>query len=435
LADLLVEQRRIDRFEADQLLAKIQPPETFADRLVTDGKISEEDLLRLLAEKHGTRFVMSTRIKTLKVDPEILSLIPMKSAVDFDSVPIGMSQDSTALFVVMADPSLLANLQRSLPASSKLPRVAAYIGLSAPIHDAMRRFYVLSPRHGGLPLTNCSSCLEPVSVDQVECAACGLLLRIDPFSAPSVSGIVRALLESPVRDERLAAERQVYLAPTKKGPRKPITQKSVPSILGGIDMFASLSEFEALVVSMIDGTTPVAGLQDHSGLSSVELLSLLSSLSDRGVLRLNSESMSTQPALIRPAPPILEPVLPEKTHPHPHAVAQPPSSISNKTPAPRSSRPIEVSPQERAQHQAENVIQAATRLEKRGDIAGAVFLLKNAIAQSPRPAPLYNRLAIVLLTQRADSRQAEELLNKAVDLEPENQVYKDNLVKVLASRV
>ena len=58
-------------------------------------------------------------------------------------------------------------------------------------------------------------------------------------------------------------------------------------------------------------------------------------------------------------------------------------------------------------------------------------MLRTAISRAPNPAPLYNRLALVILNQRKDARQAEELIQKAIELEPENPVFKANLVKVL----
>ena len=80
----------------------------------------------------------------------------------------------------------------------------------------------------------------------------------------------------------------------------------------------------------------------------------------------------------------------------------------------------------------ENSLQSALALERRGEVDGAITVLKIAISRSPKPAALYNRLALVLLHQRKDARQAEELIQKAMELEPENRVYKENLARVLA---
>ena len=49
-----------------------------------------------------------------------------------------------------------------------------------------------------------------------------------------------------------------------------------------------------------------------------------------------------------------------------------------------------------------------------------------------RPAPLYNKLALALI-KRKEYQEAVSVLEKAVDLEPENPVYQQNLLKVMAA--
>ncbi len=58
-------------------------------------------------------------------------------------------------------------------------------------------------------------------------------------------------------------------------------------------------------------------------------------------------------------------------------------------------------------------------------------MLESGIGLLPHPAPLYNRLALVLLDQRRDLARAEGLLRKAVEIDPSNDVYSKNLYKVL----
>jgi Flp pilus assembly protein TadD len=64
-------------------------------------------------------------------------------------------------------------------------------------------------------------------------------------------------------------------------------------------------------------------------------------------------------------------------------------------------------------------------------VDGAIHVLKRAITQVKEPAALCNKLALILVNQRKDYRQAEELLNKAIELEPENPVYQQNLFKII----
>jgi len=81
--------------------------------------------------------------------------------------------------------------------------------------------------------------------------------------------------------------------------------------------------------------------------------------------------------------------------------------------------------------EADNVLAQAVNMERRGDLDGAIYLLKKGISQLPQPGPLYNKLALILIHQRRDFRQAEELLHKACELEPENEIYEKNLYKVV----
>ncbi|GMU60230.1 MAG: hypothetical protein AMXMBFR34_19930 [Myxococcaceae bacterium] len=81
---------------------------------------------------------------------------------------------------------------------------------------------------------------------------------------------------------------------------------------------------------------------------------------------------------------------------------------------------------------AEPSIQVALRMEQGGRFNEAIRFLENAIAKSPDAPSLYNRLAIILMRERADYRRAETLMRKAVELDPENRVYSMNLTQVLS---
>lgn len=80
---------------------------------------------------------------------------------------------------------------------------------------------------------------------------------------------------------------------------------------------------------------------------------------------------------------------------------------------------------------AENVIEQAIALERGGEVNRAIEVLKRGMARVRDPAPVYNKLALILLNQRRDYRGAEDLLRRAIDLEPENSVYEKNLGRVV----
>ncbi len=109
------------------------------------------------------------------------------------------------------------------------------------------------------------------------------------------------------------------------------------------------------------------------------------------------------------------------------ALAAPP------TPAARVQAPAQHPPRSRFQAppKAEDFLQTAIRLERAGDVDRAIEVLKRALERAPSPAPLYNKLALILLHQRKDYSEAASLLERAAELEPNNTVYQQNLMKVV----
>lgn len=79
-------------------------------------------------------------------------------------------------------------------------------------------------------------------------------------------------------------------------------------------------------------------------------------------------------------------------------------------------------------------LQVAIRMEQNGRLDEAIRYLENSIAKSPDAPSLYNRLAIILMRERADLRRAEQLLQKATELAPGHEVYEKNLAAVLSKR-
>lgn len=83
---------------------------------------------------------------------------------------------------------------------------------------------------------------------------------------------------------------------------------------------------------------------------------------------------------------------------------------------------------------AAGTLQVAIRMEQNGRLDEAVKFLENAISKSPDAPTLYNRLAIILMREHADLLRAEHLLQKAMELAPDNPVYEKNLQAVLQKR-
>jgi Flp pilus assembly protein TadD len=80
------------------------------------------------------------------------------------------------------------------------------------------------------------------------------------------------------------------------------------------------------------------------------------------------------------------------------------------------------------------MLQRAIAMEKAGKVEEAIRYLEKCIATTAKPAALYNRLALALIKERRDFRRAEEMIDKAMELDPDNPVYRENSLKIVAMR-
>ncbi|MCK6551655.1 hypothetical protein L6R52_37830, partial [Myxococcota bacterium] len=79
----------------------------------------------------------------------------------------------------------------------------------------------------------------------------------------------------------------------------------------------------------------------------------------------------------------------------------------------------------------ERVLDQVTEREARGDVDGAIEVLDRAL-RTRKDAALYNRLGVLVATKKGDVARGRELLEKALELAPNNETYQHNLSKVLA---
>lgn len=76
---------------------------------------------------------------------------------------------------------------------------------------------------------------------------------------------------------------------------------------------------------------------------------------------------------------------------------------------------------------AQGALQVALQMEQSGRMEDAVGYLERAIARSPDAAPLYNRLAVILMRDFDDLSTAEQLVLRALELVPSHPVFTRNL--------
>ncbi|MCP3103304.1 tetratricopeptide repeat protein [Myxococcus sp. K15C18031901] len=144
-----------------------------------------------------------------------------------------------------------------------------------------------------------------------------------------------------------------------------------------------------------------------------------------------------------PRAPATAPVTPRAAAPDVESRARPAVSPESSGPAPHSGAPgtsqpfRAVLPLDPPRTYApastpEDFLQRAVRLERAGEVERAIETLTRAIDRAPEAAALHSKLALILVHQRKDYARAARLLERAVELEPQNTVFQQNLLKVAA---
>lgn len=283
----------------------------------------------------------------------------------------------------------------------------------------------------------CPECHAPLAPDDFQCEQCELLINPQLASGEYVISeptITRALLSPPMR----TSSREMPAIP----PRMPvddavtvrfavaIDEHTVPQLSASLDIaLRPLHPFEAYVASFIDGVQPVAALARAARLPEIEIKVVLKSLLDRRIVELRQQPESDD------GMPLLhgEDFLDEPPPPPPPPPTVPPRVAAARPPVPALPRPFPSQPPAPPRQVGpEDFLQHAVRLEREGQVDRAIEVLKRGLDQVATPAPLYNKLALILLNQRKDASRAAELLERAVELEPRNPVFQQNLLKVVS---
>ena len=296
---------------------------------------------------------------------------------------------------------------------------------------------------------------------------------------PRESSVVRRMLApdgsldrpDPTDPARRAPERAEITSPTVRMPY-PEPEDGLPRLRPEVALHQlSLTVFEAFAVSKMDGHTSVEALTRELELSDIEAQVLLETLKSKGVIEVcrpraapdtdlfahpatadiegevdGDTEISAQP-LPRDQPVRSDGDTDPEASPLPHirqlsehsgprrqveiVEGSPFLPIRSKV-EPPGAPPAPPAPSSRATPAGPaHALERAIALEDRGEVEEAIALLEQEIQRAPQPGPLYNRLAVVLIKERRDYPRAEELLNRAIALEPGNQSYRDNLAKVL----
>jgi type IV pilus assembly protein PilB len=404
--------------------------------------LDETPVLRVLAQELKTRFVSTAKLAQAKIEPWLIEKVPVRLAEGFDFMPLRLDE-SGVLYVAIAEPQRQRAIEE-ITRTVGVNRVLPFVAVRRSIRAAIRKHYYADAQAFEQMSDDdaCPHCGAPVSAEDFQCTRCELLLvrSSDELNNRDNVSLVRALLSEP--EGKITSEVPVnpHMAKTRASAyvSDPATSKKIPIIIGDLLGVAEkpLHPFEAYVLSVVDGRTPIADISRITQLTEVELLAIFDSLGERQFTQLSSPEVKSAPApRLGPEPKSTRSAAATPPPPSPPRSQPPSPPVSSSPPVAEPAPAKAASPgvaQPLVRSQEDGIIQRAVQLERAGRIEEAVELLETGISKLPKPAPLYNRLGMILLNQRQDYTRATKLFQKAADLEPDNSTYMMNLYTVLS---
>src|SRR4051812_38981775 len=111
-----------------------------SDALLKQNLVKEGDFLKVFAELYSTRFVKSDKLKTLKIDLELMDKVGVRLAERLRMCPIRWDEARGDLHVVAAVP-LATNLDSELKRVMQAKTVSVYVATAATVHALIRRWH------------------------------------------------------------------------------------------------------------------------------------------------------------------------------------------------------------------------------------------------------------------------------------------------------
>ena len=111
-----------------------------SDALLKLNLVKEGDFLKVFAELYSTRFVKSDKLKTLKIDLELMEKVGVRLAERLRMCPIRWDEERGDLHVVAAVP-LATNLDSDLKKVMPAKTVSVYVATAATVHALIRRWH------------------------------------------------------------------------------------------------------------------------------------------------------------------------------------------------------------------------------------------------------------------------------------------------------
>jgi type IV pilus assembly protein PilB len=436
VVEILVERGELSEQDVEEAIsAQREHRLPFTEILVLSGKLTERQLLSAMTEDLGVPYISSEQLSTLDVPSEVLERFPAEAAERLCALPIEHSARHGSTVVAVAGLAARERISEILAEGTWRPILACTFAIRAGIR---RIYYGEAAAFDGfaqLSLSGehlagvCPNCRAALPMAALHCPACGLMANpaLDSALKTGVEpSVVRALL-SPVDTGAFHALRRAWnkdMATVSYASAQLPDPGTIPTWKADLEIALSpLPALEAHVASFVDGRLSVAEIATLANVSIIETRMVIESLTRRDAVMLNEPlgpEPKTDPAGLAGPPPELldEPA----TSPN-----LPPSEVA--TTRLRSLKASEPEPEVIDPHSP--VLQDVIRLEREGRFDDAIAALESALATTSSAA-LYNKLALVLFKQHADSLTAEKLLERALELEPGNVAYETNLYTVRA---
>lgn len=110
------------------------------DALIDSDSISEEALIKWIAQQHNTKFVTTAKLKIAKIGQKVLQKVPVDVALKFNVFPILFEDANATLSIVTDDPGnlpMLDNLRKLADAA----KIRSFVARPAAITAAINKFY------------------------------------------------------------------------------------------------------------------------------------------------------------------------------------------------------------------------------------------------------------------------------------------------------
>jgi response regulator RpfG family c-di-GMP phosphodiesterase len=141
LLERLVQEALIEPDDQQRAILHAQRVEgRCEDAIIEIGAMSEQDLLKYLANAYRTRFVTTPKLEKASVGRDVLALVPKKLAEKLLVFPILHDPSTHALSVVVADPSE-NDIAKQVQLVSRVRDVHMYIARPATIQALIKKHY------------------------------------------------------------------------------------------------------------------------------------------------------------------------------------------------------------------------------------------------------------------------------------------------------